>query len=74
MKKSDQTITTINNNETISDAHNILSKSQFGYRTNKSTAAALLNSMHNTNFTVNLFFDLQKGFDCVNQHFLLNIT
>jgi hypothetical protein len=58
--------------------HNVLNKSQFGFRKNHSTALALLEVLDNIyskldkhETVVGIFLDLQKAFDTVNHEILL---
>lgn len=61
------------------DKHNILSEAQFGFRRNKSTETALLalkenilQNIDNNIYTLGLFIDFTKAFDCLNHNILIN--
>ena len=55
-----------------------MSKSQYGFRSNRSTLMALVellekltNSIDNKKITVGIFIDLKKAFDTINHKLLL---
>ena len=57
--------------------NNILVEEQIGFRTSPSTDKAafklndkILNELNNKLMVAGIFCDLQKAFDCVNQHFI----
>ena len=61
------------------DNFNILSESQYGFRTNRSTSQALLESIEriteatdNQQYAIGIFIDLKKAFDTINHSILLN--
>ncbi len=59
--------------------HNLLTDSQYGFRTNSTTSLALIDSIENVmnsieqkQFAVGLFIDLKKAFDTIDHHILIN--
>ena len=58
--------------------NNLLNQTQFGFRTGRSTVAAvltltdfILNSFDKNEFTIGIFIDLKKAFETVDHHILL---
>lgn len=64
---------------TFLEKHNTLTDFQFGFRKGKSTETALLaikenvlQNIQNNLYTVGVFIDLSKAFDCINHDILIN--
>uniref|UniRef100_A0A672FN99 Reverse transcriptase domain-containing protein n=1 Tax=Salarias fasciatus TaxID=181472 RepID=A0A672FN99_SALFA len=64
---------------TFLEKNKILNESQYGFRSKRSTALALLdsveeiaNSLENKMYTIGIFLDLQKAFDTINHDILID--
>ena len=60
------------------DKNNVISESQYGFRSNRSTSLALMDlieqitdNLDNKKITIGIFIDLKKAFDTVNHKLLL---
>lgn len=61
------------------EKHQLLAESQYGFRANRSTTLALIESMEeitnaidNKQYAIGLFIDLKKAFDTINHDILIN--
>ena len=61
------------------ERHNVLSESQYGFRTKRSTSQALMESIEritdaidNHQYAIGIFIDLRKAFDTINHNILIN--
>ena len=61
------------------ERHNVLSESQCGFRTKRSTSQALMESIEritdaidNHQYAIGIFIDLRKAFDTINHNILIN--
>ena len=70
---------TFNRINNFFESGKIISENQHGFRKGRNTTTAilqlinnLLNGFHNKKYTVCIFLDLRKAFDCVNHSVLLN--
>ena len=70
---------TFNRINNFFESGKIISENQHGFRKGRNTTTAilqlinnLLNGFHNKKYTVCIFLDLRKAFDCVNHSILLN--